>query len=114
MKADNGYIYYVDGTIRARESVYEYLKALGDDYSIFKDYVAQYEEVYFDPESSVADGVDDMGNTYYSDSVFSVRNTLMDRYTENGLAYWNMRSENYATMFIPSQRVDRKKALDEA
>ena len=68
VKADNGYIYYVDGTIRARESVYEYLKALGDDYSIFKDYVAQYEEVYFDPESSVADGVDDMGNTYYSDS----------------------------------------------
>lgn len=114
VKADNGYIYYVDGTIRARESVYEYLKALGDDYSIFKDYVAQYEEVYFDPESSVADGVDDMGNTYYSDSVFSVRNTLMDRYTENGLAYWNMRSENYTTtMFIPSNALIEK-ALDEA
>ena len=114
VKADNGYIYYVDGTIRARESVYEYLKALGDDYSIFKDYVTQYEEVYFDPESSVADGVDDMGNTYYSDSVFSVRNTLMDRYTENGLAYWNMRSENYTTtMFIPSNALIEK-ALDEA
>ena len=114
VKADNGYIYYVDGTIRARESVYEYLKALGDDYSIFKDYVAQYEEVYFDPESSIADGVDDMGNTYYSDSVFSVRNSLMDRYTENGLAYWNMRSENYTTtMFIPSNALIEK-ALNEA
>lgn len=114
VKADNGYIYYIDGTIIPRESIYEYLQALGDDYSIFKDLVASYEEEYFDVENSTPDGVDDMGNTYYSDSVISVRNTLMDRYTQNGVAYWNMRSENYTTtMFIPSNALIEK-ALNDA
>ena len=114
VKADNGYIYYIDGTIIPRESIYEYLQALGDDYSIFKDLVASYEEEYFDAENSTPDGVDDMGNTYYSDSVISVRNTLMDRYTQNGVAYWNMRSENYTTtMFIPSNALIEK-ALNDA
>ena len=114
VKADNGYIYYIDGTIIPRESIYEYLQALGDDYSIFKDLVASYEEEYFDAENSTPDGVDDMGNTYYSDSVISVRNTLMDRYTQNGVAYWNMRSENYTTtMFVPSNALIEK-ALNDA
>lgn len=114
VKADNGYIYYIDGTIIPRESIYEYLQALGDDYSIFKDLVASYEEEYFDAENSTPDGVDDMGNTYYSDSVISVRNTLMDRYTQNGVSYWNMRSENYTTtMFIPSNALIEK-ALNDA
>ena len=114
VKADNGYIYYIDGTIIPRESIYEYLQALGDDYSMFKELIASYEEEYFDAESSTPDGVDDMGNTYYSDSVISVRNTLMDRYTQNGVAYWNMRSENYTTtMFIPSNALIEK-ALNDA
>lgn len=90
------------------------MQALGDDYSIFKDLVASYEEEYFDAENSTPDGVDDMGNTYYSDSVISVRNTLMDRYTQNGVSYWNMRSENYTTtMFIPSNALIEK-ALNDA
>ena len=114
VKADNGYIYYVDGTIVTRRSIYEYLQALGDDYSIFKELVAKYEEHYFDSEKSTPDGFDDMGNTHYSDSVISVRNTLMDRYTENGLPAWNMRSENYTcTMFVPSNALITK-ALDDA
>ena len=114
VKTDNGYVYYIDGTIIPRESVYEYLKSLGEDYSLFKDLVARYEEEYFDRENSTPDGVDDMGNTYYSDSVISVRNTLMDRYTQNGISYWNMRSENFTTtMFVPNNAIIEK-ALNDA
>ena len=114
VKTDNGYVYYIDGTIIPRESVYEYLKSLGEDYSLFKDLVARYEEEYFDRENSTPDGVDDMGNTYYSDSVISVRNTLMDRYTQNGISYWNMRSENFTTtMFVPNNALIEK-ALNDA
>ncbi|MCD7709766.1 MAG: hypothetical protein LUI04_00170 [Porphyromonadaceae bacterium] len=114
VKAANGYVYVIEGTIKPRESIYEYLQSLGDDYSLFKAYVAEYEESYFDAESSVADGVNDMGNTTYSDSVISVRNTLMDRYTQTGLDYWNMRSENYtSTMFVPSNQLIEK-ALNNA
>lgn len=114
VKTDNGYVYYIDGTIIPRESVYEYLKSLGEDYSLFKDLVARYEEEYFDRENSTPDGVDDMGNTYYSDSVISVRNTVMDRYTQNGIPYWNMRSENFTTtMFVPNNALIEK-ALNDA
>lgn len=109
VKADNGYIYYVAGTIAVRPSVYEYLQSLGDDYSRFKELVAKYEEVYFDAESSIPDGYDEQGNVVYSDSVIIMRNTLMDRYTEDGLEIWNMKDEAYAsTMFVPNnQLVDR-------
>ena len=50
VKTDNGYVYYIDGTIIPRESVYEYLKSLGEDYSLFKDLVARYEEEYLHKE----------------------------------------------------------------
>lgn len=114
VKTDNGYVYHVDGTIKPRVSVYEHLKSLGDEYSRFKELVARFEEEYFDKENSVASGVDDMGNTIYSDSVILVRNTAMDRYTEEGLSYWNMFSENYATtLFVPSNDLIEK-ALNDA
>lgn len=109
VKADNGYIYYINGTIKLRRSVYEYIQSLGDNYSLFKKLIAQYEESYFDSESSTPSGFDDMGNTVYSDSVIALRNTLMDRYTETGLPYWDMRSENYtSTAFIPSNALIEK------
>lgn len=102
VKTNNGYVYYVDSVIAIRPSVYDMLKNLGNDYSIFKSLVERYEEVYFDPVLSTPKGVDPMGNTTY-DTVMSVRNTLMDRYTAEGLKSWDMRSEDFAsTMFIPS------------
>ncbi len=114
VKTDNGYIYYVDGTIVPRVSIYEHLKSLGEEYSRFKELVATFEEEYFDKENSTASGVDDMGNTIYSDSVITVRNTAMDRYTEEGLSYWNMFSENYSTtLFIPNNDLVDK-ALNDA
>lgn len=102
VKADNGYIYYIENVIPIRQSVYDMLKGLGDDYSEFVSLVQRYEESYFDKENSTPAGVDAMGNTTY-DSTMSVRNTLMDRYTSDGLKLWNMRSEDFvSTMFIPS------------
>ncbi|MDP4278018.1 MAG: hypothetical protein Q8914_10370, partial [Bacteroidota bacterium] len=102
IKADNGYIYYVSGVIPIRKSVYQLVKGLGPDYSTFVSLVERYEETYFDKESSTPTGVDKMGNTTY-DSVMSARNTLMDRYTSEGLPYWNMRSESFlSTVFIPT------------
>lgn len=103
VKADNGYVYHVDGIIPVQPSVYEYIRSLGDDHSFFKALIAEFEETYFDADSSTPNGVDAMGNTTYADSVMAVRNTLMDRYTEDGLSSWNMQSEAYqSTLFIPS------------
>lgn len=102
VKTDNGYVYFVDSVIQVRPSVYDLLKSLGSDYSVFKSLVERYEESYFDPMLSTPRGVDLMGNTTY-DTVISIRNTLMDRYTSSGLKMWDMRSEDFvSTMFIPS------------
>jgi hypothetical protein len=113
VKTNNGYVYYVDGVIPVRLSVYEYLKTLGTDYSKFKQLVANYEETYFDKEHSAVKGVDDAGNTVY-DTVWTTRNTLMDRFTSSGLDYWNMRNESFvSTMFIPTN-VQIDKAVSSA
>ncbi len=106
IKANNGYIYYVDGVIPVEPSIYEYIQSLGDDYSMFKSFIAEFEESYFDADASTPGGVNDMGETVYSDSVVSVRNTLMDRYTIEGVPEWDMRSESYySTCFLPDNTV---------
>jgi hypothetical protein len=102
VKATNGYVYYVEKVVPIRPSVYDELKNLGSNYSQFVSLVEKYEESYFDQINSTPTGVDQQGNVTY-DSIISVRNTLMDRYTADGLKMWDMRSENYiSTMFIPS------------
>ena len=102
VKTRNGYVYIIDGVLPVRPSVYEYLKQLGDDYSLFKALVAKYEQRVFDREHSAATGVNQAGEVVY-DTVWVTRNTLMDRYTSGGVEQWNMRDENYVTtMFIPN------------
>jgi len=102
IKATNGYVYYVEKVVPIRKSVYDMLKSLGSNYSQFVSLVEKYEESYFDQANSTPTGVDQQGNVTY-DSIISVRNTLMDRYTVDGLKMWDMRSENYlSTMFIPT------------
>lgn len=106
VKTTNGYVYYVESLMSCQRSVYEYIQSLGDEYSIFKSLIAEFEEPYFNAELSTPSGVDEMGNTVYSDSVIDIRNTLMDRFTESGLATWNMRSESFqSTVFIPSDEL---------
>ena len=113
VKATNGYIYYIDGTLPVRLSVYEYLQSLGDDYSDFKALVTSYDKRVFDREHSEVIGINNAGETVY-DSIWITRNTLMDRYTETGVDYWNMRDENYtSTMFIPSN-TQLQNAIDDA
>jgi len=105
VKTRNGYVYVIDGVLPVRPSVYEYLKQLGDDYSLFKGLVAKYEQRVFDREHSAATGVNQAGEVVY-DTVWVTRNTLMDRYTSGGVEQWNMRDENYVTtMFIPSNEL---------
>jgi hypothetical protein len=102
VKATNGYVYYVEKVVPIRKSVYDLLQSLSGNYSQFVSLVKKYEEFYFDQENSTPTGVDQQGNVTY-DSIISVRNTLMDRYTVDGLKMWDMRSENYlSTMFIPT------------
>ena len=105
VKADNGYIYYIDGILPILPSAYEYFESLGDDYSKFKELVKAYNYTYFDREHSKPIGVTDDGRVLY-DSVNVTKNTLMDRYTVDGTATWNMRSESFSTtMFIPSNQL---------
>jgi len=115
VKTQNGYVYYVDGIIPLRPSAYEYLKSLGSEYSRFKELVANTEDTIFDREHSQPIGVNKEGMVVY-DSVKIVRNELMDRYTQEGIATWNMRDESYVTtMFIPTnEQIDRavETALD--
>ena len=102
VKTNNGYVYYVDGVIPVRSSIYEYLNSLSGDYADFKALVKKYEARYFDRSHSTITGVNNMGQTTY-DSIWVTRSELMDRYTSAGVEQWNMRSENYATtMFIPT------------
>ena len=105
-KADNGYIYVVDAPVAVQPSIYEYIESLGDDYSLFKEYIKLFEEEYFDAEASIPTGVDEMGNTLYADSVIEIRNTLMDRFNVSGQPTWNMRSESFqSTLFVPNNDV---------
>jgi hypothetical protein len=102
VKCSNGFIYIVNGTPEIRYSAYEYLESLGDNYSQFKKMVKSYEYRHFDRENSKQTGVNTEGRPIY-DSVFIVRNTLMDRYNKDGSPIWNMRSNSYSTtMFIPT------------
>lgn len=114
VKVRNGYIYYVEDVLSIQPSMYDFIENLGSDYSMFKRLVKHFEEVYFDAASSTPSGTDQMGNTIYSDSVMAIRNTLMDRYTEDGLDYWNMHSEAYqSTLFVPNNALVEK-AFSEA
>ena len=108
VKAANGYIYVIDGVLPIRYSVYEYLQSLGDDYSLFKQFVADEEATMFDAEHSTPIGISDEGQTVY-DSLMITVNSLADRYTEDGIQQWNMRDEAYlTTMFIPNNALIEK------
>lgn len=114
VKTNNGYIYYIDGVLPLRQSIYEFLKGLDDnEYSTFKKLVTSYDTLDFDREHSTIIGVSQDGSTLY-DSVIVVKNTLMDRYDANGLATWNMRDEGYnSTMFVPTN-AQIEKAINDA
>ncbi len=102
VKANNGYIYYLDKQPVVRQSIYEYLNSLDGDYSVFRNLVERYDSTVFDQQASSIVGTDIDGRVLY-DSVFAKENSLMDRYTAEGRVMWNMRDEQYlTTMFLPT------------
>lgn len=107
IQTDNGYIYVMDQPIYAPKSLYEYLTSLGEDYSMFKSMVLQYEMKVFDADKSTPVGIDETGNTIY-DSVFTAKNTFYDRYTDrhHTTIKWDMFNEFYSsTMLLPTNEI---------
>lgn len=99
IKTTTGYIYVISDMIVTPTSLYDYINALGDDYSIFRDMVLASGGKEFDREHSKAIGINEQGNTVY-DSVFIYTNTFFESVD------FDMNSESLtATMLIFSNDV---------
>lgn len=93
----NGVVHEINELMLPEESIYDFLSALGEDYSIIRDSVLALNDTIFDMENSIPIGVDPTGNTLY-DSVFVISNPIFDAA--------NIRSEfAQVTMFLPSNAV---------
>lgn len=73
----NGVVHEVAGVLTPRQNVYEYIVESGDKYSTFRDTIMAYNDTVFIPEWSIPSGVDEVGNTIYSDSVFIMVNPYL-------------------------------------
>ncbi|NDV65342.1 hypothetical protein [Bacteroides sp. 224] len=105
-KAANGWIYELESFVSSPKSMYEVIKDLGEDYSLFREMVLSKEELIFDKNASIPIGVDNTGNTVY-DSIFVVTNPY---FTSKG---FDLTSESLtATMLIPSNEVVQKAQND--
>ena len=93
----NGVVHEIDQLMEPVIGIYEYLQALGDEYSTIVDTIFNANDTVFDPENSIPIGVDKSGNTVY-DSVFVIENPL--------LVDADFRSEfSQLTMFLPDNSV---------
>lgn len=75
IKTNDGYVYVISDMISTPTSLFDYIQALDDNYSEFKDLVLSSGEYIFDKANSKPVGVNDQGNTVY-DSVFIYNNTF--------------------------------------
>lgn len=93
----NGVVHGVQQWLLPRKSIYEWLNALGEDYSIFRDSLMARNVRIFDKENSVPNGVDEMGQTVY-DTVWKTGNPILDK--------GDIRLEDKQfTLFIPDNDV---------
>lgn len=107
IKTSTGYIYVLSAMIETPTSLKDYIDALPDEYSIFREMVQASGGKEFDRANSKAVSVNEQGNTVY-DSVFIYTNTFFDNVN------FNMNSESLtATMLLPSNKVIND-ALDDA
>jgi len=107
VKTTTGYIYVISDMIVTPTSLKDYIDALPDDYSIFRDMVQASGGKEFDRANSKAVGINEQGNTVY-DSVFIYTNTFFDNVN------FDMNSESLtATMLLFSNDVINA-ALDDA
>lgn len=96
-RLNNGVIHVIDEMMAARINLYEYIKQLPDEYSIYRDSIMAYSVELFDESKSTPIGVDKTGNTIY-DSVFVVYNPLFDTVEINS-------EFKQFTCFIPDNNV---------
>jgi hypothetical protein len=107
VKTTTGYIYVISDMIVTPTSLRDYIDALPDEYSIFRDMVLASGGKEFDRANSKAVSVNEQGNTVY-DSVFIYTNTFFDAVN------FDMNSESLtATMLLFSNDVINA-ALDDA
>src|SRR5690606_32346402 len=93
----NGVVHEIDQLLTADLSIYEYVEAVGSDYSIIRDTILAMNGTIFDLENSIPIGVDPTGNTLY-DSVYVITNPIFEKA--------DIRSEfSEITMFLPSNHV---------
>ncbi|MFB6320699.1 fasciclin domain-containing protein [Saccharicrinis sp. FJH54] len=93
----NGVVHEINHLMEPVIGIYDYLLALGDNYSTIVDTIFNSNDTVFDVENSVPIGVDITGNTIY-DSVFVIENPL--------LAQADFKSEfSQLTMFLPDNSV---------
>src|SRR5690606_21294218 len=93
----NGVVHEIDQLLTPDLSIYEYVEALGSDYSIIRDTILAMNDTIFDLENSIPIGVDPTGNTLY-ESVYVITNPIFEKA--------DIRSEfSEITMFLPSNHV---------
>jgi len=90
----DGVIHEISALMKSRINIYDYLKKLGDDYSMIRDTIFKYSVERFDKANSIPISVDKTGNTVY-DSVFYVYNPIFDK------AKFNSEFSQF-TIFLPS------------
>lgn len=73
----NGVVHEVAGYMTPRKNVYEHILTSGDKYSVFRDSIMAYNDTVFMPELSIPSGIDEVGSTVYSDSVFVYDNPYL-------------------------------------
>lgn len=93
----NGVIHVISELMKSKINMFDYIKSLPDEYSMFRDSIMKNNEMLFDKANSIPIGVDITGNTEY-DSVFYVHNPLFEK------AQFNSEFKQF-TMFLPDNEV---------
>lgn len=93
----NGVVHVIDQLMKSKINMFDYIRQLPDEYSIFRDSIMKNNEMLFDKVNSIPVGVDITGNTVY-DSIFYVHNPLFEK------AKFNSEFEQF-TLFLPNNVV---------
>ena len=90
-------MHVISELMKSKINMFDYIKSLPDEYSMFRDSIMKNNEMLFDKANSIPTGVDITGNTVYS-SVFYVYNPLFEK------AQFNSEFKQF-TLFLPDNEV---------